>query len=136
VTQTYLSATPRWMRLPALILGTALLLWYPVEDVSNLSVVVFAFLISAWFALRALLPVHPDGRYYLMRHLLVGALAGLAVAPLAILLMALKTGLHSHSAPDFTFEQMLVLLIRTPIWVIVGLLLGLGGSLIRLARTR
>ena len=136
MTQTFLSATPRWMRLLALILGIALLLWYPVEDVSQLSVVIFAVLISTWFALRALLPVHPAGRYYLWHHLLVGALAGLAVAPLAILLMALKTGLHSHSAPDFTFEQMQVLLIRTPIWFIVGLLLGLGGSLIRLARMR
>ncbi|MCJ7659847.1 MAG: hypothetical protein MUO67_11915 [Anaerolineales bacterium] len=136
MTPTYLSATPRWMRLLALVLGITLLLWFPVEEISQLSVVLFAALISAWFALRALLPVQPGERYYLVRHLLVGALAGLAVAPLAFLLMALKTGLHSHSAPDFTFEQIQVLLFRTPLWVIVGLLLGLGGSLFHLARTR
>ena len=124
------------MRLLALLLGIALLLWYPVEDVSQLGVVLFAVLISAWFALRVLLPVYPGERYYLMRYLFVGALAGLAVTPLAITLMALKTGLHSHSVPDFTIKQMQVLLIRTPIWVMVGLLLGLGGSLIRLARIR
>ena len=136
MTQTYLSTTPRWMRLLALVLGIALLLWFPIEDVSQLSVVLFAALISAWLALRSLLPVQPGGRYYLVRYLLVGALAGLAVIPLALLLMALKTGLHSHSAPDFTYEQMQVLLFRTPLWVIVGLLLGLGGSLFRLALTR
>lgn len=124
------------MRLLALVLGIALLLWFPKEDVSQLSVVLFAALISAWLALRSLLPVQPGGRYYLVRYLLVGALAGLAVIPLALLLMALKTGLHSHSAPDFTYVQMQVLLFRTPMWVIVGLLLGLGGSLFRLALTR
>lgn len=124
------------MRLLALVLGIALLLWFPVEDVSQLSAVLFAALISAWLALRTLLPVQPGGRNYLVRHLLVGALAGLAVIPLALFFMALKTGLHSHSAPDFTYEQMQALLFRTPMWVIVGLLLGLGGSLFRLARTR
>ena len=124
------------MRLLALVLGISLLLWFPIEDVSQLSVVLFAALISAWLALRSLLPVQPGGRYYLVRYLLVGALAGLAVIPLALLLMALKTGLHSHSAPDFTYEQMQVLLFQTPLWVIVGLLLGLGGSLFRLALTR
>ena len=124
------------MRLLALVLGIALLLWFPIEDVSQLSVVLFAALISAWLALRSLLPVQPGGRYYLVRYLLVGALAGLAVIPLALLLMALKTGLHSHSAPDFTYEQMQVLLFQTPMWVIVGLLIALGGSLFRLARIR
>ena len=136
MTQTYLCTTPRLLRFLALVLGIALLLWFPVEDVSQLSVVLFAALISAWLALRALLPVQPGGRYYLVRHLLVGALAGLAVIPLALFFMALKTGLHGHSAPDFNTEQMQVLLFRTPIWIIVGLLLGLGGSLIRLARAR
>ena len=124
------------MRFLALGLGIALLLWFPVEDVSPLRVVLFAALISAWLALRALLPVQPGGRYYQVRYVLVGALAGLAVTPLALFLMALKIGLHGHSAPDFNTEQMQVLLFRTPVWVIVGLLLGLGGSLFRLARAR
>jgi len=136
MTQAYLSPTLRWMRLLALVLGIALFLWLPVEDVSQLSAVLFAALISAWLALRTLLPIQPGGRYYLVRHLLVGALAGLAVIPLALFLMVPKTGLHRHSAPDFTYEQIQVLLFQTPMWVIVGLLLGLGGSLFRLTRTR
>ena len=136
MTRTYLTATPRWMRLLALALGIALLLWLPREDVSEQSVTLFAALISAWLALRYLLSVRPGEIHYLLRHLLAGALAGLAVTPLAVFLMALKTGLHSHSTPDFTYERMQVVLYRTPIWVLVGLLIGLGVALLRLARTR
>jgi hypothetical protein len=87
-------------------------------------------------ALRYLLSVQPGAPHYVLRHLLVGSLAGLAVTPLALFLMALKTGLHGHSAPDFTLEQMQMVLYRTPIWVAVGLLLGLGVALLRLARVR
>lgn len=124
------------MRLLALVLGIALLLWLPIEDVSEQSVVLFAALVSVWLTLRYLISVQPGVPHYFLRHLLAGALAGLAVIPLALFLMALKTGLHGHNAPDFTFEQMQVVVYRTPIWILVGLLSGLGVALLRLARTR
>jgi hypothetical protein len=123
------------MRLLALALGIVLLLWLPIEDVSEQSVVVFAALVSAWLALRYWLMVQTGEIRYWRRHLLVGALTGLLVTPLALFLMALKTGLHGHNTPDFTLEQMQAVLYRTPIWVFVGLLFGLGVALLRLART-
>jgi hypothetical protein len=123
------------MRLLALALGIALLLWLPIEDVSEQSVVVFAALVSAWLALRYWLTVQPGEIRYWLRYLLVGALTGLLVTPLALFLMALKTGLHGHNIPDFTLEQMQAVFYRTPIWVFVGLLFGLGVALLRLART-
>lgn len=124
------------MRLLALVLGIALLFWLPIEDVSEQSVVLFAALVSAWLGLRYLLPARPGEIHYLRRYLLTGALAGLAVTPLALFLMALKTGFHGHYAPDFTIEQMQAVLYRAPVWVFVGLLLGLGIALLRLARIR
>jgi hypothetical protein len=124
------------MRLLAVILGIALLLWLPIEDVSEQSVILFAALISAWLAARYLISVHPEEYHYLLRHLLAGTLAGLAVSPLASFLMALKTGLHGHSTPDFAIEQMQALLFSAPAWMVVGFLLGLGAALVRLARNR
>lgn len=135
MTRSYLANTPGWMRLLALVLGVALFLWLPIEDVSEQSVVLFAALVSAWLALRYWLTVQPEATHYWLRCLLAGALTGLFVTPLALFLMALKTGMHGHNTPDFTFEQMQAVLYRTPIWVLVGLLLGLGVALLRLARS-
>lgn len=134
MTDTGLSTTRRWLRWLALILAIALLSWLPVEDISVRNATLFAASISSWFALRLLLPIHPGERYFYLRHLLIGSLAGMALTPLALLLMTLKTGLHSHSAPDFYVEQLLSLLYQTPIWVMVGLLIGLGFALLRVAR--
>lgn len=136
MTDTGLSITRRWLRWLALILAIALLSWLPVEDISVRNATLFAALISSWFAARFLLPTHPGERYFYQRHLLVGSVAGLAVIPLALFLMTLKTGLHSHSAPDYYVEQLMPLLYQTPIWVMVGLLIGLGFALLRVARAR
>ena len=136
MTHTHISATPAYLRLLALVLGIAVLIWLPIEDVSENSVVLFAALVSVWLALRYLILVQPGVPHYFLRHLLAGALAGLAITPFALFMMALKTGLHGHSAPDFTFMQIQVIVYRTPIWILVGLLLGLGVALLRLARTR
>ena len=43
----------------------------------------------------------------------------------ALLLMAIKTGLHGHGTPDYTPEQMVRVLSLTPLWVVVGLVIGL-----------
>jgi hypothetical protein len=40
--------------------------------------------------------------------------------------MAIKTGLHGHAAPDFTSAQVIEVFLRTPIWGLGGLLIGLG----------
>jgi len=52
-------------------------------------------------------------------------IAGLGVTVVALLLMAIKTGLHGHGTPDYTPEQMVRVLSLTPLWVIVGLMIGL-----------
>jgi hypothetical protein len=70
----------------------------------------------------------------LLRYLIAGLLAGLAVAPLASFLMVFKTGLHGHGFPDFTPEQIVAVLHRTPIFASSGFFLGLGSGLAVFAR--
>ena len=100
----------RQLRLAGLAVGIGFFLWLAAR---------------MWLSLPAPLarrwPVMP----------LLGALAGLLVTPLALFLMAIKTGVHGHSGPDFSGSQLLVTLERTPYWTLAGLLLGSGLALWR-----
>lgn len=122
------------LRLTALLLGVVILLWISFEDRSESVVLLLAGAICAWWAVR-LLVGRPSGRnIVLIRHIIVWILAGLAIAPLAILLMAFKSGIHGHGTPDFTIQQIQSVLLRTPFLAVGGLLLGVGSALWYLAR--
>lgn len=119
----------RRLRILALVVGGGLLFWLPVEDLSENWAILFAILISTLAVLALLTRLHPiGGRPWLVASL-AGALAGLAVTPLALFLMAFKSGLHGHHLPDFTPAQVTSVLQRTPIWIAAGLLIGLGVGL-------
>ncbi|MFO7625131.1 MAG: hypothetical protein R6V73_12335 [Anaerolineales bacterium] len=107
-----------------------MLLWLPVEDTNEKWPLVFAATVNAWTGTHHLVRLSPAKQNSLSRHLLVGAVAGVAVTPIAIFLMAFKTGMHGHGTPDFTAEQILSVIHRTPIWGIAGLFLGLVTSFI------
>jgi hypothetical protein len=121
----------RRLRLAGLALGIGFFLWLPFEDIDILWPLVFAALIVLWLAARLWLaiPEHLSRRWFAVP--LLGALAGLLVSPLALFLMAVKTGVHGHSGPDFSGSQLLVTLERTPYWILAGLLLGGGLALWR-----
>lgn len=123
-----------WLRISALILGIALILWLPIEDVNLYQVLFFANAVCAWWAMRFLLNISPQSSGFLWRHVLIGLVAGLAVSPVALFLMAFKSGLHGHGTPDFSSTQVLSVLARSPVWVVAGLLLGPGVALARLSR--
>lgn len=123
------------MRVLALVLGVSLILWLPLEDVSERGVVLFASLICSWWAVRLLFGVYPGVKWFVLRHLFSGVSAGLAVSPVALLLIAFKTGLHGHGTSDFTPEQVQYVLLRAPIWAASGLLISLGLALWRLAQS-
>jgi hypothetical protein len=125
--------TPTWMRLAALVIGAGLLVWLPFEDTGLWFVLVFAGMICAWLAARLMLILKLTGGRGLLLYLLAGTLAGLMVAPVALLLMAFKSGLHGHGAPDFTPAQVQAVLLHSPAWGGSGLLLGLGCGLLRIA---
>lgn len=122
------------MRLAAIILGLAFLLWLPFEDVALKTVFTFALAISSWWGARLLVSVPLDPKRSLVRHLLVGLLTGLAVTPIALGLMAFKTGIHGHGAADFTTTQIGAVIRRTPVWIGGGALIGLGSALWRISR--
>ena len=139
------STTPIWYRISALIVGIAWLIWLSIEDLSERWVLLFSVTICVLLAVRFLIyysaqrskneDKYPQNREQrsarrFLFYPLVGALTGLAVTPVAIFLMALKTGLHGHFAPEFTSAQVFIVLIRTPIWIVGGLLIGVGVELL------
>jgi apolipoprotein N-acyltransferase len=134
MTHPVLSAMPSRLRVAALAIGVGLLLWLPFEDTNVNAVLLFSATICGWWVVRFLAGLPASAEKVAWRHALPGTLGGLAVSPLAILLMAVKTGLHGHPSPDFTPEQLHVVLASTPAWMAAGFLLGLGGGLCRAYR--
>lgn len=90
--------------------------------------------ISAWLAVRFLLNHVASDRRMVMWHAVLGCLAGLAITLLAFLLMLLKSGLHGHTALDFTVDQFYAVFRLTPFLALSGLLIGLGFGLWRAVR--
>ena len=123
--------TTRQLRLVGLALGIGFFLWLPFEDIDILWPLFFSALIILWLAARLwlALPEASARRGFMLP--LIGTLAGLLVTPLALFLMAVKTGVHGHTGPDFSGSQILVTLERTPYWALAGLLLGGGLALWR-----
>ena len=111
------------LRLLALGFGITLLLWLPVEDTSPFITIIFAACLDLAFSLRL-------GRRWRGNPWpgipLLGLLAGLAITPTTILLMAFKTGLHGHGFPEYTPAQVSGVLAATPLFVFAGLLVSLG----------
>lgn len=128
--------TPRRrLRNLALLEGAGLLFWLPIEDLSTSWVIGFAILLSTTAAAWAFMRLQERRRLPGWMLPLAGLLAGLAVTPFSVFLMAFKSGLHGHTLPDFTPAQVASVLARTPVWTGAGLLIGLGLGLWRQART-
>ena len=123
-----------WLRLIGLILGMGVLVWLPVEESSELGVLLISGLICSWFAVWIISRIAQGGRYVFLRHVLVWTGAGLVLPPLAIMLMAFKTGIHGHGTPEFTVMQMQEVLSRIPYFVLAGFLVGIGSAMWNLGR--
>lgn len=111
--------------------GLFWLAWLGYEDRGLTAVVLLAGCIGAasglsvWMRRRAV----RAGRWSAwMRGALLGALAGASVAPLAALLILVKTSLHAHPVPDFTAADLGRVLDVWPAWTGAGLLVGLAGA--------
>lgn len=122
------------VRISALLLGIIVLIWLTIEDENTIGVVLISGALCLWTALWVLIRPVEGGTKIILRHSLAGIGTGLAVAPVALLLMALKSGIHGHGTPEFSIAQMQAILSRTPFFALSGLLVGLGSGVLRLAR--
>lgn len=137
------NSIPNWYRILFLIVGISWIIWLSIENSSERVVLLFSVILCGLIALRFVIKYPAQSiegnnntqsgvqqstrkKYY---YPLIGAVTGMAVTPVAIFMMALKTGLHGHLGPDFSSAQMISVLFRTPIWIIGGILTGLGVSL-------
>ena len=123
-----------WLRLTGLLLGLTILIWLSIEEQSELFVLVGSGAICAWIASCLLLTPPQSNRQLITRHGLVGIGAGLLLAPLAILLMAVKSGIHGHGTPDFSIAQIQSVLLRSPYFILSGFLIALGIGIWRLVK--
>jgi hypothetical protein len=128
------SKTRLGLRISGFLLGIAALIWLPIEEQNVLGVVIISAAICIWTAIWVMAKTDNRDQRIILRHSIAGTGAGFAIAPVAIFLMALKSGIHGHGTPDFTFAQMQQMLLRTPFFALSGLLVGLGSGFWRLAR--
>ena len=98
---------PLQMRFIAIILGMVFLFWVPIEDTNEYGAILFSIAICSWLAASYLIRRQNSHPANLFQFVLIGSIAGALITPLTFFLMAFKTGLHGHHAPDFTAQQFL-----------------------------
>ncbi len=109
------------------IVGLVWFLWLGYEDRTLGIVMVVACLLAVRFLMTAWLRWVAGAESWgerAGRSAALGALLGASVPALAALLIMMKVSLHSHPEPDFNLMDIRALLIRTPVWALVGLLVG------------
>ncbi len=119
----------RRLRILGILLGASLLFWLQTEDASVHWVLLFSAAICSLLVglvWQRLARRHIQSGYWFP---IAGLLVGLLITPSALLLMALKTGLHGHQGPDFSGDQILAVIVRTPAWILSGLTTGVGVQL-------
>jgi hypothetical protein len=109
-----------------ILLGLSIFIWLSLENSNENIPVLLALIISSWIAIKNYVR---RSKYFSLNFfyiLLTGTLIGAAITPIALLLMAIKTGLHAHPMPDFSYAQIDLVIRRTPLWIIGGFTISLG----------
>jgi hypothetical protein len=123
----------RWFRLTLGIAAAFWFVWLGVEDQGTITVLLLAAAMITPMALlgyqHLIAPLPHVGKRRFVSILFVGLLGGLLIAPMAILLMAVKTSLHNHGIPDFSRTEVINVLYSTPAWTVGALLLAAAGAL-------
>jgi hypothetical protein len=129
VNEQYISPAVSRLRFIALVIAVIFFIWLPREDDNTLWVVFFALSLSAWIAARFLLKIRASQKPRVLVYGFVGLLAGLLISPLALMVVAIKNGIHSHEFPDFSLAQIWEIVSLTPYYLAAGLIIGLILSL-------
>ncbi|MCA9910276.1 MAG: hypothetical protein KC519_16570 [Anaerolineae bacterium] len=120
----------RWV---TLVWGTAILVWLSLEDSSPVPVAILAtgasLLLLGTQVLHRVTLDAVNERYIFPISAAFGALSGASTAITTAILMLLKTGMHAHGVPDYSFVQMMGMVERAPLWALAGALLAIGIAL-------
>jgi hypothetical protein len=106
--------------------GILVLVWLSIENDSLFLLIIISALTTT---LGMIVLLSRSSRPALERwyaYPLVGAVTGLLIIPVALVLVLVKIGLHNHPLPDFSPEQVHALLRLTPVSILAGFLTGLG----------
>ncbi|MBN1963838.1 MAG: hypothetical protein JW910_04290 [Anaerolineae bacterium] len=135
-TQPMLTLPRRGPRLTLLAIGygTLIMGWLSLEDQGIVTVTLLA-LGAASLSVIVVMLNRLGGRSFTRGPsalLLAGGtgVAGALTAPIAALLMLLKTATHAHVWPDYPLTVIVAMLARTPAWGAAGLLAGVGLALL------
>lgn len=111
------------VRLGLLGSGILILVWLPVEDGSTNAAQAIGTAAGTLAALRVI----PVGlRQTALGRLAAGLIAGLLASPTAAGLMVLKMGIHAHAISEYSLLDFQVVLGRTPVFALGGLLVAAG----------
>ena len=114
--------------------GLSWLFWLSLEDQGLAAVLGVSLLIAAASGItmlsRWLGSTAQSTTSTLTRFGLTGLASGLAVGPVASVLIAVKVGLHAHPVADYSVEDVIEVLNRFPVWAVAGLLSGLAAGLL------
>ena len=132
----------RWVvRFVWVVVAPTWFVWIAVEDRTLGPVMLLAALVGSAFAITGLARWRSGSRVERRRWLLestgVGVAAGASVAPIAILLILIKTSIHAHGTPDFSPTDIGAVMGRMPVWMLAGALCGeaLGLAMVAAARS-
>lgn len=122
--------TPKqYLRMASIFLGLILLLWLPFEDTSVFLAIAFTVAITGLITIYYLNKYRKAANHWWF-YPLIGLLAGMAITPLALLLMSIKSGIHGHGFPDYTPMQVVLILQLTPVWILAGFMIGSTAALV------
>jgi len=119
----------QYLRVASISLGLIMLLWLPFEDTSIFWAIAFTTAITGLITIHYLIKYRKAANHWWF-YPLTGLLFGLMITPMALLLMAIKSGVHGHGFPDYTPTQVRQILQLTPVWILAGLVTGSAAGLV------
>jgi hypothetical protein len=120
--------------------GVIWFFWLGYEDKGPVAIVALAALVAFALGLEGLArwtqkrPTRPT--IWLVQSIIMGALAGAVVVPIAVLLALVKISLHRHSASDFELASIKILVGQSIPWMAAGALFGAAGGFLKLSRKK
>jgi hypothetical protein len=103
-----------------------MLLWLSLENSSELVVMILAIVTSFLLTIVIMAKKYQSLPLPFHNFVIAGVLAGAAVTPLALTFIIIKNGLHAHIYPDYSIQQISIIIHRTPIWIVGGFLISIG----------